>query len=117
MNFDLILFYRDDDFTRAAVEAGIRTIIVDWEKVDKHERQRNFDTQVNSLSARDLGAARACSDGHLICRINSFGTWTESEMKTAMEYGADEILLPMVDSIERWKERSAIFAVNVSWES
>jgi hypothetical protein len=101
MNFDLILFYRDAPFTQAAVEAGIRTVIVDWERGDKRERQQSFDTQISTQTAKDLHGARESTTARLICRLNRFGSWTESEVITAIEYGADEILLPMVRSLEQ----------------
>ena len=49
---------------------------------------------------------RAATPGRVLCRINGFGPWTAGEVADAVAAGADEILLPMVRSTDRWTARS-----------
>jgi hypothetical protein len=98
--FELVLFYSDETFTRSAVAAGVGAVIVDWEKRGKETRQKGYDTQVNLHTADDLRHARRCMSARLICRVNGPGPWTTEEIETAIDLGADEILLPFVHTIE-----------------
>ncbi|WP_242471273.1 aldolase [Blastococcus sp. TML/C7B] len=43
---------------------------------------------------------RSAVDGLLVCRINGYGPWTPDEVDDAVARGADEILLPMVRTVE-----------------
>lgn len=101
MKFQLLLFSTDPSFIRRAVQAGVHGIIVDWERVGKQERQIFADTQINGDTLEDLQRVRACTDAPVICRINLFGESTPIEIEQAIGAGADELLLPMVRSIEQ----------------
>jgi hypothetical protein len=98
-HFDIFLFSTDTDFIRQAVAAGVDGITVDWERIGKHERQANADTQINADSLDDLRAVRAATGARVTCRINSYGATTAAEIDEAVAAGADEILLPMVRSV------------------
>jgi len=98
--FSLFLFSTDVDLIRAAAEGGVAGIVVDWEHIGKAERQAGFDTQINHDTLEDLRRVRAYTEARVLCRINAFGPWTHREVKEAVEAGADEILLPMVRSVE-----------------
>jgi len=99
-DFALFLFSTDVDLIRAAVEGGAAGAVVDWEYIGKAERQAGFDTQINHDTLEDLRRVRACTAARVLCRINAFGPWTQKEIEAAVQAGADEILLPMVCSME-----------------
>ena len=97
---DLILFYTDIHFVRAACGSGVNRIIIDLERKDKHCRQNGHDTQINTHYVTDIEKVKRKTSAFVICRINHFGTWTKREIEQAIHHGADEILLPMVRSKE-----------------
>jgi hypothetical protein len=98
--FALILFSTNPAFIRQAVASGVSGIIVDWEYIGKQTRQAFADTQINCDTLDDLGQVRACTDALVICRINSYGVTTTEEVEQAIKAGADELLLPMVRTVE-----------------
>jgi hypothetical protein len=97
-SFQLLLFSTDLAYVRAAVAAGIDGVIVDWEHIGKLARQTDADTQVNLHTDDDLREVRAATDAHIICRINNVASVIEDEVERAIRLGADEILLPMVET-------------------
>lgn len=99
-DFELCLFNTDPIFIAKAVRAGIQTIIVDWENQEKKQRQEGFNTQINHDTLNDLKEVRAATTGTVICRINAVGPHTPEELDNAIEYGADEVLIPMVRSLK-----------------
>lgn len=99
-SFDLFLFSTDPDLIRPVVAGGVAGVVVDWEHIGKAERQAGFDTQINHDTLEDLRRVRACTAARVLCRINAFGPWTREEIEAAVQAGADEILLPMVRSVE-----------------
>ena len=98
--FSLTLFSTKPGFIQSAVAAGVDEVIVDWEHVGKAERQRTADTEINQDTLTDLRGVRACTNARVICRINQFSPGTRQEVEHAIAAGADEILLPMVRSVE-----------------
>lgn len=99
--FQLLLFTTDPHMVRTAGRAGIDGIIVDWEHLGKESRQRGADTQINHDTLADLRRVRAHTDGLVLCRINQFGPHTLDEVQAALSAGADELLLPMVRTVEQ----------------
>jgi hypothetical protein len=97
---DLLLFTVDPSWGRDVVAAGAAGIVVDWERRGKARRQRGENTQINQDTPDDLSRMRAATDRLLVCRINGHGPWTPSEVDDAVSRGADEILLPMVRTVE-----------------
>lgn len=97
---DLLLFTVDPFWGRDVVTAGAAGIVVDWERRGKARRQQGENTQINQDTPEDLTRMRAATDGLLVCRINGYGPWTPGEVDDAVARGADEILLPMVRTVE-----------------
>lgn len=97
MDFELCLFSIDPLLIK---RAGVDSIIVDWENKGKSERQNGFDTQINAHSIEDLQIVRRATKANVICRINAIGLHSEVEIEKAIELGADEILIPMVRSLQ-----------------
>jgi hypothetical protein len=98
--FELFLFSTDPQTIRDTIGAGAAGVIVDWERAGKVERQRHADTEINEQTLADLQAVRAATSATVLCRINSFGQTTEWEIEEAIAAGVDEILLPMVRTVE-----------------
>jgi HpcH/HpaI aldolase/citrate lyase family len=96
--FDLFLFAHDPALVAAAASAGIDGFVVDWESRGKADRQAGADTEVNAGTHADLAGVRAATTARVICRINRLGPWTREEVDAAVEAGADELLLPMVEA-------------------
>jgi hypothetical protein len=99
-SFELFLFSIDPDLIRRVVAGGARGVIVDWEYAGKRERQKGVDTQINRQDVADLLRVRRSTDALVICRINGYGVTTPAEIEQAVDAGADEILLPMVESVD-----------------
>lgn len=97
---DILLFSHDPVYAKAAMQAGLSGVIVDWESIGKSRRQAGFDTEVNRGRAGDLARMRAALGGQMICRIdNQPGTRAE-QARLAVDLGADEVWLPMVRGVE-----------------
>ena len=99
--FELLLFAVDPTRVAAADRAGANAIVVDWERLGKHDRQADADTEINHHTQDDLRTVRAHFSGNVICRLNAVGPWTEGELTAAIDGGADEVLVPMVRSAEQ----------------
>ncbi|MGY1718671.1 aldolase/citrate lyase family protein [Blastococcus sp. SYSU DS0552] len=97
---DLFLFTTRPQWGGAVVAAGAAGIVVDWERRGKLRRQAGEGTQINADTAEDLSVMRAATSGRLICRVNGYGPWTAGEVDEAVRRGADEVLLPMVRTVE-----------------
>lgn len=108
--FDLFLFSTDTVTIRRAVAGGVAGAVVDWERVGKAERQSGFDTQINDDTVDDLRRVRDAVSVTLICRLNRLGPESSAEIESAIDAGADEVLLPMVrdpSEVEAVLERAA----------
>lgn len=101
--FEFLLFSTCTDMVRRAVDAGVDGLVVDWEFRGKPERQRGADTQINHDSLADLVRIREITTASIIVRINGFNSSTAWEIERAIHAGADEILLPMVVSVDQVK--------------
>lgn len=97
-HFGLLLFATDPHFIRRAVAAGVDGIIVDCEYIGKEARQAGADTEINHHTFADVRRVRASTSARVLCRINRYGTITAGEVEQAIAAGADEILLPMVQT-------------------
>jgi HpcH/HpaI aldolase/citrate lyase family protein len=109
-DFELVLFSVDPELVRRAVSAGVDSLIVDWEHLDKEARQRGADTEINRHTAQDLRRVRAATDAHVLCRVNALGPGSANEIETAIAAGADEVLLPMVRTPAQVEEALALAA-------
>ena len=94
--FQLFLFHTHLDFDLAALAAGVDGLVIDWESRGKQERQRDYDTQINKHSLKDLRLVRSATTAPVICRLNSLNPSTGAEVDAAVTLGATEVLLPMV---------------------
>lgn len=105
---ELVLFGTRAGEVDAALEAGIRAVIVDWEWRDKENRQRGSDTEINRDGPEDLERLRSLGVPRRVCRINHFGPWTHDEIEVAVAAGATLLMLPLA-------ERAAEVGAVLSW--
>lgn len=94
-DFDLFVFHRDATLDTDCVKAGCEGVVVDFEVKGKHERQANYDTQINKHSLEDIVSLKALGV-YTICRINSIDSNSAKEIENVIDAGADEILVPMI---------------------
>lgn len=99
-SIELFLFTSDVGLATRAVCAGIDGIVIDWERRGKRLRQHAADTEVNDDTVDDLRRVRAATHARILCRVNPLGDGTADEVDAAVEAGANELLLPMVRSID-----------------
>lgn len=98
--FELFLFSTSPPAVCEAVAAGVSGVVIDWEQNGKAHRQRDADTEINTQTVEDLKAVRAATTARVLCRINPIGATSGREIDDAVAAGADEILLPMVRTVE-----------------
>lgn len=103
-HMELHLFYNGPLSLEIAIEGRIDAIIVDCEESGKRERQQGFDTEINRWCPTDCSLVRRSAPSlRIICRIDSFrkvGPSAISQALAAVDAGADEVILPMVDHID-----------------
>ena len=104
---ELALFASDPAVVADAVAAGVPSVVVDWEHDGKQARQAFADTEVNNHTVEHLRAMRALTDARVLCRLNAFGPGTPEEVEQAVD-GADELLLPMVRTLEEVERTLAL---------
>lgn len=94
---DLLLFSADTKLIRACGDQ-LDGVVIDWERHDKVARQLGADTQITTDTYSDLPLVRSQYDGPLLVRLDGTAARLESELELAVHGGADEILVPMVNS-------------------
>src|SRR2546426_997645 len=99
-DFELVLVSADIDLIIPSVLAGVNTILIDWERHGKKDRQQGYDTLISENTLEDLKQVRQATKAPLICRLNSLSTDSAQEVEAAIAWGADELLFPMVRSIQ-----------------
>ncbi len=92
------------------MSAGIRGVVVDWERRGKHRRQAGADTQIGTDTHSDLARVRSATPGRILCRVNGWGPQAPAEIDAAVRLGADEVLLPMVRRPEEVDAAVAVVA-------
>ncbi|MEO6568736.1 MAG: hypothetical protein ABIO94_08220 [Opitutaceae bacterium] len=104
---DLFLFVTTVTFARRAAEAGVTSLVIDWENPAKHARQRGYDTPTNRHTVAQLDEVVKSVAIPVTVRINAL-PGGEAEMETALDYGARILMLPMARSareVEKFVKR------------
>ncbi len=97
----LYLFFHDADYARAAAAAGVDGFVVDLESSGKDARQAGADTEINRNVPADVRRCReAVGDRRILCRVNNRPGEMEREIEEVVAAGADEVFVPMVESID-----------------
>lgn len=90
----LFLFTSSVELGRRAQRAGVFSLIVDWERLGKHERQRGHDFEINSDTAADAARLARHLSLPVTVRVNPLGPHTEEEIERALQAGARILMLP-----------------------
>ena len=78
-----------------ADEAGVDRIFVDLESVGKQLRQGGMNTVQSDHTLADIRALRpAVKRAELLVRVNPIYDWSREEIDTAIDAGADTLMLP-----------------------
>ena len=96
--FDLFLFSTDPSTIAESLAAGVRGVVVDWERVGKRHRQAGADTQIGEDTADDLRRVRRETPAYTLCRIDNKPELLAPQIDEALELGVDELLVPMIRS-------------------
>ncbi|MFN9110023.1 MAG: aldolase/citrate lyase family protein, partial [Bacteroidota bacterium] len=105
---ETILITNDPRLAQDAQIAGVSRVMVDLETIGKKERQASRKTFITNHRPQDIRIIReAAKDMKLIVRINPWHDGSKAEIETAVQGGADFIMLPMItqmDQIQRCAE-------------
>lgn len=103
-SFNYIAINNDPKQAQNLSECGIQQIMVDTEIMGKVERQGHKDTIISDHSLNDIIALKNLSlEAEIICRVNPFHNKTFEEIDTAIQNGADVIMIPMITSMENYQ--------------
>lgn len=112
---ELFLFASAIDFSRRAADAGVTSLLIDWENQAKHERQTGHDTEINHHTVADLAQLVKSVSIPVTVRINGLPTGA-AEIETALDHGARILMLPMAKSardVEKFLARVAGRALTI----
>ncbi len=91
----LFLFTTDNAFALRAQEAGVDSVIVDWESRGKRQRQSRYPLEVNQDTPEDVSRLAQRLTIPVTVRVNGFGLHTADEIECALDHGARILMLPM----------------------
>ncbi len=91
----LFFFTNKLDLAQKAEKVGIDSIIIDWERKGKLERQSQYDTEINNHNPQELEQLTTNLKIPITVRVNPLGTDTIEEINLALDKGAKIIMLPM----------------------
>tara|TARA_B100000945_G_scaffold312798_1_gene307831 strand:+ start:663 stop:1439 length:777 start_codon:yes stop_codon:yes gene_type:complete len=105
MNLDFNFIAITNSVNKALVldKVGINQIMIDCEYINKNERQIGKNAVINSHKFSDIKKIKDLNlNAEIICRINPFYNKTEIEIEDALDYGADIIMIPMINNIKSY---------------
>ena len=97
------MFTTDLALALRAERAGIDSIMVDWETKGKEARQKGRNLEGNNDTPEDVHSLSSNLKIPVSVRINPLGGYTLSEVNTALNNGAEIIMLPMARSVTEVK--------------
>ena len=100
----LMYITNDPCVAASAADAGVDRIFIDTEVLGKQERQSHLDSVKSQHKLTDIPKIRDAIGGRsqILVRLNPFYEKTRDEVLEALDYGADQIMLPM------WKTASEV---------
>lgn len=100
----LMYITNDPEVALIAFESGVDIIFIDMETLGKAERQKGMDTVQSHHTVQDISKIKAALDGkaQVLARINPLNPDSKAEIDSAVENGADILMLPM------WKNAAEI---------
>lgn len=107
-DFELFAFYSNEDRLCMLNQTDVTGFIVDVEKKGKEIRQELYNTQITEHNQNDLRCVRKLTDKWVICRVNNHHQLDPDEISVTIDNGADEVLIPMVRSVQEVEQALAI---------
>ncbi len=89
------MFTCDVNLGLQAQRAGVYSVIVDWERAGKYERQCEHPFEINVDGPEEVSLLAECLNCPVTVRINSLGPYTQQEIEQALTLGAGIVMLPM----------------------
>jgi hypothetical protein len=109
--FRLTLLTDDPLLAAAADQAGVNRIGIDLEFLGKTERQAGLNTRIERHDFNDLARiSKAIHRADLFVRVNPIHAGTQAEIETALELGAQVLMLPAF----RTAEEAGIFSRTIA---
>ena len=103
-SFNYIAITNDIERATTLSDCGVQQIMVDIEIIGKVERQGHKNTVISKHGLSDVLKLKQLNlKSEIICRINPFNIATKMEVDSAIEYGADIIMIPMINSLEDYR--------------
>lgn len=107
-SIELLLFSSDSNLVRVADQGGIDGFIIDLEKRTTESRIKLAGNSDKIDRIEDIKTISKVTSKPVWCRINQYGAQTSQEIKVAIDYGADLILLPMVKTVREVEDFIAL---------
>jgi hypothetical protein len=105
---DILLFTVDAALARRALAADVAGLVVDWEDRGASIDRGACDNGSGPDTVDDLRRIAGIAAGRVVCRLNPAGPASSDEVELAIDHGATDLLVPMV---ERPGELSAVQAM------
>lgn len=103
LNFYLIT--SNTNVAGVAFEAGVNSIFLDMEFFGKKERQKTLNAHFTRHSFENLQLmSDLFPNQEVIVRLNPIGTYSSFEFNQAIKCGAKKIMIPMIRSVDDFKE-------------
>lgn len=103
-NLNYIAITNKPDEAKILDDCGVQQIMVDTEILGKAERQQGKRTIISHHKIADIVALKKMQlKAEIICRVNPFNSNIFNEIDSAIEAGADCIMMPMIKNIDEYK--------------
>lgn len=103
-SFNYIAITNQPNHAQIYSNCGIQQIMIDTEIIGKVERQGHKNTVINNHSLSDITVLKELNlDSEIICRINPYNDKSFKEIDTAIDNGADLIMIPMITVMDNYK--------------
>ena len=97
-----LMYITNDPEVASVIEKhGVDRIFIDMEYIGKDERQKGLDSVKNHHTIEDIKNVRkAISVAQLLVRVNPIHDGSENEINSAIDAGADILMLPMFKTVK-----------------
>jgi hypothetical protein len=104
-SYNYIAITNDIEHALLLNNCGIQQIMIDTESIGKAERQFGKNAVINFHKLEDVYKLKKLNlSSKIICRINGYNKNSFNEIEKAIEYGADILMLPMIQNIDQYFE-------------
>ncbi len=102
---DYMFITNNPRVAEAAQDCGVKRVWIDLETLGKEERQKGMNTVKSQHSLQDISVLRDVLDSsELLVRVNPINPGSLTEIKEAIDRGADMLMLPMFKKVEEVKK-------------